>query len=294
MSGRIFMEMLRARWAEGKFVCVGLDSELGMIPEAAKSDCGDADTIFRFSRAIVESTMDIVCAYKLNFAFYAAEKAAGLITLESIIRHIHEVAPGVPVILDIKDADIGNSTDSYARMAFEWLEADAITTNPYLGAEPLAPFLKQADKGIFVLCRTSNTGSGEFQSLPVNCGEGVSRPFYQVVAKNVAHNWNTQGNCGLVVGATYPGELQEVRSIVGNHFPILIPAIGAQGGDLERTVMAGHDSFGRGIIINSSRSIIFASNGPDFADVARRETEKLHRQITEAMKNTPRMSYSTE
>ncbi len=189
---------------------------------------------------------------------------------------IHTVAPDVPVILDAKDMDIGNTNTGYVRMAFEYCQADAITINPYLGMEAAQPFLDQKDKGIIVLCRTSNKGSGEFQDLLIKS----DMPLYQYVASRVAKYWNKNGNCALVVGATYPNELAQVRRIVGD-MPILIPGIGVQGGDVEATVKAGRDSRGQGMIINASRSIIFASNGPDFAEAARRETLKLHNLINQ-------------
>lgn len=233
------------------------------------------NTIVAFNRAIVEATKDLVCAYKLNTAFYEAYGDQGLVALHRTIVNIHANAPDVPVILDAKRADIGNTNAGYVQAAFEFLQADAITVHPYLGAEALQPFLDCANKGIFVLCRTSNPGTGEFQYLSVN-GE----PLYCFVARRVANNWNKNGNCAVVVGATYPDELREVRGLVGD-MPILIPGIGAQGGDVEKTVSAGKDSRGQGMIINSSRSIIFASKGEDFAEAARRETEKLRDLINQ-------------
>lgn len=279
-----FREMLDAQWAQGRFVCVGLDSELGKIPDGLrlnqffKDGTDVADVVVEFNRAIIEATADLVCAYKPNVAFYEALGSDGLKALKGTIEAINAVAPDVPVILDAKRADIGNTNAGYVQMAFEFLGADAITVNPYLGAEALQPFLARRDKGIIVLCRTSNPGAGEFQDLCVN-GE----PLYRVVARRVATEWNKNGNCGLVVGATAPHELAEVRQIVGD-MPILIPGIGAQGGDIEKTLTAGKNSRGRGMIINSSRGIIFASNGSDFAEAARRETQKLHDAINRCLR----------
>jgi orotidine-5'-phosphate decarboxylase len=274
------MQMLEAQWSRGNFVCVGLDSEFSKIPESARvggNECAvhEGNTIVAFNRAIVDATKDIVCAYKPNSAFYEAYGAEGISALHRTIADIHTIAPNVPVILDAKRADIGNTNAGYVDAAFGFLRADAITVHPYLGAEALQPFLAQADKGVIVLCRTSNPGAGEFQDLSVN-GE----PLYRFVARCVANEWNKGGNCALVVGATYPDELREVRGLVGD-MPILIPGIGAQGGDVERTVTAGRDSRGQGMIINSSRGIIFASKGPDFAEAARRETEKLRDLINQ-------------
>jgi len=274
MNDRNFRQLLEAQWSRGNFVCVGLDSEFGKIPESARRsgnecDVSVANTIVAFNRAIVEATKDLVCAYKPNAAFYEAHGVEGIGALQRTIADIHAIAPDVPVILDAKRADIGNTNAGYVDAAFGFLQADAITVHPYLGAEALQPFLARAEKGVIVLCRTSNPGAGEFQDLSVN-GE----PLYRFVARRVASEWNKNGNCSLVVGATYPDELREVRGLVGD-MPILIPGIGAQGGDVEKTVSAGKDSRGYGMIINSSRGIIFASKGADFAEVARRETEKL-------------------
>ncbi len=282
---RNFRELLEAKWSEGKFVCVGLDSEFGKIPESARRpgnerDIDVANTIVEFNRAIVEATKDIVCAYKPNIAFYEAHGSEGLAALHRTIVDIHILAPDVPVILDAKRADIGNTNNGYCQMAFEWLGADAITVHPYFGADALQPFLDRADKGVIVLCRTSNPGAGEFQNLSVG-GE----PLYRFVARYVASEWwNRNGNCAVVVGATYPEELREVRGIVGD-LPILIPGVGFQQKDVpleeqvRQVVSAGKDSRGWGMIINSSRGIIFASKGPDFAEAARREAGKLHELI---------------
>lgn len=280
MNDRKFGQMLEAQWSRGNFVCVGLDSEFGKIPESTHvggNECAvhEGNTVVAFNRAIVEATKDLVCAYKPNVAFYEAHGAEGIAALQRTIADIHAIAPNVPVILDAKRADFGNTNAGYVDAAFGFFRADAITVHPYLGAEALQPFLTRAEKGIIVLCRTSNPGAGEFQDLSVN-GE----PLYRFVARRVASKWNKGGNCALVVGATYPDELREVRGLVGD-MPILIPGIGAQGGDVEKVVSAGKNSRGQGMIINSSRGIIFASKGADFAEAARRETEKLRNLINQ-------------
>ncbi len=287
--------MLEVKWAEDKFVCVGLDSDHTKIkvPSLSKGDTGS--TVLAFNCGIVDATKDLVCAYKPNVAFYREIGIDSYIVLRETVRHIQRSAPDVPVILDAKEADIGNTNLGYIREAFGLFEVDAVTVNPYLGSEALQPFLDYADKGIIVLCRTSNPGAGEFQDLPVpnpRAGCDISKvgedivpvfapqtvPFYQYVAHKVATSWNKNDNCVVVVGATYPSELAEVRNIVRD-LPILIPGVGAQGGDVEATVKAGMDSRGKGMIINSSRGIIFASQGDDFAEAARRETRKLHELI---------------
>ena len=277
---RNFMEMLHAKWDEGKFVCVGLDSDPTKIPESVGKGTVSQEQIVEFNSRIIDATRDLVCAYKPNIAFYATYGIPGWHALRNTIDWVNQVAPEIPVILDAKRADIGNTNRGYVAEVFDVLGADAVTVNPYFGAEALQPFLERKDKGIIVLCRTSNKGAGEFQDLTV-LGQG---PLYRVVAQHVASEWNKNGNCALVIGATYPTELAEVRGIVGDGFPILIPGIGKQGGDLEKTVNAGRDSKSQGMIINSSSGIIFASDGEDFAEAARRETEKLHNGITQILK----------
>jgi len=274
---RNFRTMLENQWDQGNFVCIGLDSDLSKIPEAARRS-SPYETILTFNRDIVEATKNSVCAYKPNIAFYEALGGEGLQVLCHTIKFINMAAPRVPVILDCKRADIGNTNRGYATEAFDFLKADAITVHPYLGREALQPFLEKKDKGIIVLCRTSNPGAGEFQNLLVD----GSMPLYQVVARKVAKEWNSNGNCAVVVGATYPEELAHVRGIVDD-MPILIPGIGKQGGDVEETIKAGKDSRGKGMIINSSRGIIFASNRPDFADAALKETQKLHDEIHQCL-----------
>lgn len=284
MSERNFRELVEAQWSRGNFVCVGLDSEFTKIPTSAhcignECEVDIANTIVAFNRSIVEATCDLVCSYKPNMAFYEAHGAEGIAALQRTIMDIHAIAPDVPVILDFKRGDIGNTNIGYAKIAFEYLKADAITVHPYLGGEALQPFLKYKNKGIFVLCRTSNPGAGEFQDRDVALTDDDQTiffgdekyedqereewpgflPLYQYIAYRVERVWNKNGNCGLVVGATYPKELREVREIVGD-IPILIPGIGAQGGDVEKTVTAGTDSRGKGMIINSSRGIIFSEN----------------------------------
>lgn len=299
---RNFRELLEAKWADNKFVCVGLDTDAAKLPQSLKSSNDSLSSrITAFNREIIEATKDIVLAYKPNIAFYEALGEQGWKALNWTIGWIHQLAPDVPVILDAKRGDIGNTNMGYVGMAFNELMADAITVHPYLGGpDALKPFLDQEDKGIIVLCRTSNPGAREFQDVEVHLkpedfdeiyqGQPADNehftmdrnmPLWKYVAHRVHDVWDRQNhNCCVVVGATYREELAEVRKIVGD-MPILIPGIGAQGGDVEKTVRAGMDSRGRGMIINSSRGIIFASSGTDFAEAARRETQKLHNQILE-------------
>ena len=272
MSDRNFRELLEGRWAEAKFVCVGLDVDLDKIPQCVQQS-SIVNTLVDFAIGIVEATQSSVCAYKPNVAFYERYGIDGLMALNMTILHIKRIAPHVPVILDAKRADIGNTNYGYVASAFRYLRADAITVHPYLGREALEPFLSLKDKGIIVLCRTSNPGAREFQDLLV---DGI--PLYQRVARNVAEQWNTNGNCAVVVGATFPAELEIVRNIVGD-MPILIPGIGAQGGDLEQTIRVGKNSCGDGMVINASRSVIYASNGDDFALSALAEVQRMNQVI---------------
>ncbi|MCX6789171.1 MAG: orotidine-5'-phosphate decarboxylase [Candidatus Gribaldobacteria bacterium] len=282
MAERNFMEMLKQKWQEGKFVCVGLDSDYDKIPQSIKDFYNEPYGIMGFNEEIVDATKDIVCAYKPNIAFYEAQGPDGIDALWDTISDIIQKAPDVPIILDAKRADIGNTNMGYIESAFDYLRADAITINPYFGMEAVQPFLDMANKGIFVLCRTSNPGAGEFQDKLVQYKKGntdILSPLYQFVADNVCLSWNKNKNCGLVVGATQPYEMKTVRDLVGD-MPILVPGVGAQGGDVEKIVRAGLNGLGTGIIVNSSRGIIFASNGEDFAEVARQKTLELHNEIT--------------
>lgn len=252
-------------------VCVGLDSDMTKLPQKIRSM---ENPQYEFNKAIIDATADFVCAYKPNTAFYEAEGSDGIKQLKLTTDYLKRTYPEIPIILDAKRADIGNTNEGYVTYAFEWLGADAITLHPYLGKEALKPFLEQKEKGLFILCRTSNPGAGELQDLPIN-----GKPLYQIVAENITKEWNHNNNCGLVVGATYPSELEIVRHIVGDGIPLLIPGIGAQGGDTEKTVKAGLDSNGMNAIINSSRGIIFASSGEDFAQKAAEEAKKLRDEI---------------
>ena len=278
-----FIQMLKARWAEEKFVCVGLDSIYEKIPINVREHFHDMPItggVLRFNKKIIDSTHDLVCAYKPNIAFYERYGAPGIETLKETVSYIHFKDPEIPVILDYKRGDIGNTNEGYVKSAFEYFEADAVTVNPFLGKEAMQPFLNCKDKGIIILCKTSNKGSDEFQNLPVIVDFDLkeTKPVYEYIAENVADHWNENHNCLLVVGATYPGELKKVRAIVGD-MPILIPGIGTQGGNLEEALDAGFDSNLEGVIINSSSGIIYASNGDDFAEAARNKTQELHDAI---------------
>jgi orotidine-5'-phosphate decarboxylase len=253
-------------------LCVGLDPEPSRLPVALR---GNADAIFEFCRAIVDATADLVCCFKPQIAHFAAQRAED--ALQRLIAHIHEAHAGIPVILDAKRGDIGSTAQHYAAEAFERYRADAVTVNPYLGRDAVQPFLDRADKGVIVLCRTSNPGARDLQDLIVSDQSG-GRPLYEHVAQLVARDWNGNRNCALVVGATYPAELAAVRAMVGE-MPILVPGVGAQGGDVEAVVRNGKNAQGAGLIISSSRAVLYASAGADFADAARNEARRLRDEI---------------
>jgi len=268
-------KLTRIQKKNNSFVCVGLDSDLLKLPKFLLENRYPQ---FAFNKAIIDATHDFVCAYKPNSAFYEVQGEYGILQLKMTCDYLRDKYRQIPIILDVKRADIGESNDRYARFAFEYLGVDAITLHPYLGHEALEPFLKRADKGCYILCRTSNPGAGELQDLKID-----GKPLYQLVAKRVATVWDKNRNCGLVVGATFPGELKTVRRIAPN-LQLLIPGVGAQGGDLKKAVQYAANKSGDGFIISSSRGIIFASSGEDFAQKAKIEAEKLRNQINNVRK----------
>lgn len=268
-----FMQTLTQRWKDsGSLVCVGLDPEPAKFPQRF---AGDADAVFGFCRDIVDATAEFACAFKPQIAHFAALGAED--ALERLVAHIHDAHPGVPVILDAKRGDIGSTAQRYAAEAFDRYGADAVTANPYLGGDSLKPYLDRADRGVVVLCRTSNPGAGDLQDLLVD-----GRPLYQHVAAKAAGEWNGNGNVSLVVGATWPEQLREVRAIVGD-MPLLVPGVGAQGGDAEAVVRNACSGDGSGLMVSSSRAILYASSGDDYATAAAgaaralRDTLNLHR-----------------
>ncbi len=261
------LEKLQAISDKNKsLVCVGLDIDPTRIPKS----CGEGTKgMARFALQIIERTSDIVAAYKPNLAFFEAMGPEGL----SLLRLIRErIPPEVVVILDGKRGDIGNSSAFYAKACFDLYGADWVTVNPFMGYDSVQPFLERKECGAFILCLTSNPGAHDFQMLPVN-----GSFLYNKIVEKVAE-WNREGNCGLVVGATNPEQLAEIRLKAGA-MPILIPGIGAQGGDLESSVRYGTDDFRKPAIVNVSRSVIYASEGDDFAGAARSAVEQLNSQV---------------
>jgi orotidine-5'-phosphate decarboxylase len=259
-----FIKKLAAAWkSNNSLLCVGLDPDTSKLPDDLEDQ---PDAIFTFCKAIIDATADSVCAFKPQIAYFAALGAED--QLEAICAYLREIYPHIPIVLDAKRGDIGATAEQYAREAFERYGADAVTVNPYMGFDSMTPYLERKDRGVIILCRTSNPGGSDLQSLLVD-----GKPVYQHVAKLAAEKWNTNGNVALVVGATFPAELAEVRKIVGD-MPLLVPGIGAQGGDIQATVEAGKTANGTGMMINSSRAILYAKlddkAGEDFVQAARR------------------------
>jgi orotidine-5'-phosphate decarboxylase len=254
-------KLLSAGRRNKSLLCIGLDPDVTLMPKV---------DLLEFNKAIVDATADLACAYKPNLAFYEALGIDGLKVLQKTIEHIPD---HIPVIGDGKRGDIGNTAKAYAKALFETFGFDAATVSPYLGYDSVEPFLGYGDKGIFILCRTSNTGAADFQSLV----DAQGRPLYEAVARK-AKNWDTRGNIGLVVGATYPDELKAIRQLCPE-MPLLIPGIGAQGGDLASAVKNGIDARGEKAIIAISRQILYASKGKDFAQAARHNAQGLRDDI---------------
>ncbi|WMW82057.1 orotidine-5'-phosphate decarboxylase [Undibacterium cyanobacteriorum] len=257
-----FIQKLSQAWTSNQsLLCVGLDPDIKKFPAEFASQ---PDAIFAFCKAIIDATADVACSFKPQIAYFAALRAED--QLEEICRYLKQNYPHIPIVLDAKRGDIGATAEQYAREAFERYEADAVTVNPYMGFDSVAPYLEWKDRGAIVLCRTSNAGGSDLQFLDVG-----GKPLYQHVAHLVADKWNTNGQCALVVGATFPNEIAQVRALVGD-MPLLIPGVGAQGGDVESTVKAGRTANGTGMMINSSRAILYAktNEGESFSAAARR------------------------
>jgi orotidine-5'-phosphate decarboxylase len=268
-----FVESLLATGRRNRsLLCVGLDPHPRRLPAVLN---GAPDPVYAFCMAIVEATAELVCAFKPNIAFFEARGPAGIETLRRLIA---DMPRNVPVILDAKRGDLGSTAEAYAEAVFDRLQADVVTLNPYLGGDSLEPFLRRADKGCLILCKTSNPGSADLQELELAAGG----PLYMEVARRARDDWNTRGNVGLVVGATYPTVLAQVRALCPD-MPLLVPGVGAQGGELAAATQAASDAQGERAIISASRSILYASDGPDFAEAARGEALRLREAINAAI-----------
>jgi orotidine-5'-phosphate decarboxylase len=268
-----FTEKLQHRWtASDSLLCVGLDPDPERFPAQLRER---SDAIFAFCSTIADATAQYACAFKPQIAYFAANRAED--QLQELIAHLKRAHPTVPVVLDAKRGDMGATSEQYAREVFERYKADAVTLQPYQGLDAIAPYLAYPGRGAFVLCRTSNSGGDALQNLDVG-GERL----YERVARLVSGQWNTTGQLGLVVGATYPAELARVRAIVGD-MPLLVPGIGAQGGDVQATVQAGRTAQGTGMLINSSRAILYAGTGEDFAQAAANVARETRDQMRAAL-----------
>ena len=277
-----FRQMLAvAERRNDSLLCVGLDPEPAKFPGAWK---GDAGRIFDFCSAIVDATKDLVIAFKPQIAYFAANRAED--ALERLMAHIHHVAPDVPVILDAKRGDVGSTAQQYAREAFERYRADALTLSPFMGFDSIEPYLEYEGKGLILLCRTSNPGGSDLQAQRLQSGEAL----YEHIARLAQGPWNRSGQLGLVVGATFPAEIESVRALAPT-LPLLIPGVGAQGGDAQATVRAGWRADGP-IIVNSSRAVLYAGEGDDFADAARRVAQATRRLLNQARNHTGRPAHS--
>lgn len=266
-----FRQKLQHRWKHSNsLLCVGLDPDWDRIPVHLKEH---SNTIFHFCRAIIDSTADLVCAFKPQIAYFSALGAED--QLLKVIEYIRSEYSDIPIILDTKRGDIGSTARMYAKEAFERFAADAVTVNPYMGQDSAQPFLDYGDRGVVFLCRTSNSGASDFQDLDVG-----GKPLYEYVAKKIVNDWNQHDNCCMVVGATWPEQMKRLREIA-NDMPFLVPGVGAQGGDVRALVEAGQTSAGTGLIINSSRSVLYASSEINFADAAREIASQTKEKINQ-------------
>jgi orotidine-5'-phosphate decarboxylase len=272
-------QLLGAQVRQGSMLCVGLDPEPARFPAPWQND---ARRIFDFCAAIVSATADQVCAFKPQIAYFAAHRAEE--QLERLVAHIHAVAPGVPVILDAKRGDVGSTARQYAAEAFERYRADAVTLSPFMGLDSIEPYMAYAGKGLILLCRTSNAGGSDLQSLALAESEVPQERLYERIARLAAGPWSARGGAaelGLVVGATFPQELARVRELAPT-LPLLVPGLGAQGGDARATVQAGCRPGGP-IVVSSSRAVLYASGGPDFAQAARAAAQAARVQLQQAL-----------
>ncbi len=275
-SPNTFTQQLQSAWAsQGSMLCIGLDPDPKRLPPSLQ---GKPEGIFEFCREIADATADLACSFKPQFAYFASQGAEA--QLEKLIAHLKHKYPKIPVILDSKRGDIGSTAEHYAMEAFERYGADAVTVSPYMGFDSVEPYLRHAGKGVIILCRTSNPGGSDLQFLNVVPG---GEPLYLHVAKLAAQKWNSSGQISLVVGATFPEEIAKVRAVVGE-MPLLIPGIGTQGGDIDATVKAGSiaNKPGMGMMINSSRAILYASSGSDFAEAARKVAQSTRDALRSA------------
>ncbi len=269
-------KLVAASRQQNSLLCVGLDPEYERFPVSLQK-LPKEQAVVRFCQEIIAATSPYVCAFKPNIAFYESLGPRGMQIFQAVLSAI---PAHIPVIVDAKRGDLGNTARHYASAVFDIYTCDAVTVNPYLGHDSVAPFLAYADKGVILLCRTSNPSARDFQDLLIQGEDGRTRPVYEIVAQRI-QSWNAAGNCGLVVGATYPQELQSIRTICPD-MPILIPGVGSQGGDLEASVQAGVDRYGERAILSVSRSILYAGSGDDYTEAAKEEARSLRDRMNAA------------
>ena len=273
---KFLAKLLAASRVQNSLLCVGLDPEREHFPSRLQ-DMPSARSVAYFCQAIIEATSQYVCAFKPNLAFFEVLGPEGMYVFRDIIKLVPK---HIPIIVDAKRGDLGNTARNYAAAIFDVYGCDAVTVNPYLGYDSVSPFLAYEEKTSFFLCRTSNPSARDFQDLLVGAGDGQERFLYEEIARRV-QSWNKTGNCGLVVGATYPQELETIRAICPD-LPVLIPGVGAQGGDLDSSVLAGVDKSGERAIISVSRAILYAGSDENFAVNAANEARKLRDRMNEA------------
>lgn len=268
-----FTEKLQQAWqVNNSLLMVGLDPDPVRLPEVLSQN---NDGLFVFCRDIIDATAPYVCGFKPQIAYFSAIGAEPV--LKRLCQHLQKHYPHLVLMLDAKRGDIGATAEKYAAEAFDRYQADAVTINPYMGFDSAEPYLARTDKGVIVLCRTSNPGGSDLQALLVD-----GTPLYLAVAEMVAARWNTAGQCGLVVGATFPNELASVRQCVGDDMPLLVPGIGAQGGDIATTCQAGCNTQGTGMMVNSSRAILYASANKDWAQASAKVAQVTRDAINRA------------
>lgn len=271
-----FINKLRQAWqTQNSLLMVGLDPDMARMPRPL---AGQTDSLWQFCKGVVDATAPYVCGFKPQIAYFSAIGAEDV--LQDICQYIRDKHPALPLVLDAKRGDIGSTAERYASEAFDRYQADAVTINPYMGKDSADPYLDRKDKGVIVLCRTSNPGGSDLQNLTVD-GE----PLYLRVARMVTEKWNEHGQCGLVVGATFPDELERVRQCIGNDMPLLVPGIGAQGGDVLATCRAGCDDSGTGMMINSSRAVLYAGHGDDWLEHSAMAAKATRDEINQARGN---------
>lgn len=279
-----FNQLLQDRWNDERLVCVGLDPDLDRLPDSVRIPSNTAESVISFNTSIIDATHEFASSYKPNSAYYEKLGLEGVKALIETITYVKRNYPAIPVILDGKRGDIGTSTEAYESAAFDVFDADAATVNPYFGRVALQSFLSHVDKGVIVMGANTDPGAGEFQDLPIPARGGGHEPLYKHICRQVSESWNINGNCAVTACATQPEKVAQIRSVIGD-MPILLLGAGAQGGDIIESVNVGIGVDNFGLIVNSSRSIIYASPDNDFAEAANAATRTLNDTLRSARDN---------